>query len=82
MTSPLMSDAEVAAKLGIDDLAKFHTLRRYNGWPFTEVGRGNVRFTDEQFAEIVAMQTRRPKVSPIKPADGQTKKSASRKRAS
>jgi hypothetical protein len=81
MTNPLLSDVEVAAKLGIADLAKFHTLRRYNGWPFTEVGRGNVLFTEEQYAEIVAMQTRRPKVAPIK-APGQTKGSASRKRAS
>lgn len=81
-TDALKSDAEVAELFGYgDDLKTFHEHRRYYRWPCTKFGRKAVVFTAEQVAEIVAMQTRRPKVSPIK-APGQTRASASRRRAS
>lgn len=80
--STLKSDAEVAALFGFgDDLASFHERRRYYGWPCTKFGRKVVAFTDDQIAQIVAMQARKTAATPVSVA-GQTKASASRKRAS
>lgn len=80
--SHLKSDAEVAVMFGFgDDLDSFHERRRYYGWPCTKFGRKVVAFTDDQIAEIVAMQARKPSTAAAV-VDGQTKASASRKRAS
>lgn len=80
--TPLKSDVEVAAMFGFgDDLTSFHERRRYYGWPCTKFGRKVVAFTDDQIAEIVAMQARKPSATPVA-IEGQTKASASRKRAS
>lgn len=80
--TPLKSDAVVAEMFGFgNDLASFHERRRYYGWPCTKFGRKVVAFTDDQIAEIVAMQARKTSVAPA-PVAGQTKASAGRKRAS
>jgi len=78
----LKSDAEVAEMFGFgDDLASFHERRRYYGWPCTKFGRKAIKFTDDQIAEIVAMQARKTGTN-VAAIAGQTKASASRKRAS
>jgi len=77
----LHSAAEVAEMFGMP-LDKFLEKRQREGWPHVRLGRQNVQFTDEQIAEIVAMQTRSPGRKPGIKVAGQTAKSAGRGRAS
>lgn len=82
--SGLTTDAELADQFGIT-VAKLHDLRKRNGWPCVRLGRFDVRFTEEQVEQIVAMQTDAPERKPavhLPAVSGQTARSAARKRAS
>jgi hypothetical protein len=75
----LMTEAELAAETLKLDVEKVAELRRRQKWPHVRLGRFDVRYTDEQVAAIVAMQTVKPKTT--KPATnlaGQTARSARR----
>jgi hypothetical protein len=71
----LTTAADLAAQFGIDE-AKLHRLRVRNNWPHVKFGRNDVRFTDAQVEQIVALQsqTAKPKAKVV----GQTKRSAAR----
>lgn len=72
----LRTDAAVAEEFGLT-LEKFHELRRQHKWPHVRLGRFEFRFTEEQVAEILAMQSAvRPRGS--KGLPGQTVGSARR----
>lgn len=75
---PLMSDVELADMLGIT-VADVRTFCRTKAWPHVKPKRSVWRFTSEQVAAIVAMQTVKPK-SDSGPArlPGQTRRSAAR----
>lgn len=80
----LTTDAELAEQFGLT-LERLHTLRRRNRWPFVQLGRFDIRFTDAQVEQIVAMHSEapaksEPKVTPA--ITGQTTTSARRRRAS
>lgn len=79
----LRTDAELAEQFGITT-KKLHELRKRNAWPCVKLGRFDVRFTDEQVEQIVAMHsetpTRREQQRVTVP--GQTARSAARRRAS
>jgi hypothetical protein len=78
----LTKAADLAAEWGIEE-ADFHRLRRKNRWPHVRLGRFDVRFTDAQVEQIVAMQTRAPgerKPTNVRPLTGQTPQSARRSR--
>jgi hypothetical protein len=82
MTAPLVTDAELAERFGIT-LDRLHELRRRHGWPVVRLGRFGFRFTEEQVAQILAMQTEvtsKPATQQVSIA-GQTGRSASRRRA-
>lgn len=77
------TDVDLAAKLEIT-VKKLHELRRKNDWPHLAFGRFDIRFTDEQVAQIIAMQTKGgAKKSPTaaKALPGQTARSARRRSA-
>lgn len=81
MSAALTTDAELAEHFGID-LEKLHILRRRHGWPCVKLGRFDVRFTDEQVAEIVRKMTVESTAAETAPSvPGQTARSASRRRS-
>lgn len=61
---------------------KLHELRKRHHWPHVRLGRFEIRFTDAQVEQIVAMHSEAPKkqAAPLKVA-GQTARSASRSKA-
>lgn len=71
-----LTDADLAEHFGVTP-EQVATWRRMYQWPRIKVGRV-IRYTPEQFAEIVAMQSGRSTTTPT--GTGQTKASASRKR--
>lgn len=78
--SGLISDVALAEQFGIS-LDRLHKLRRRYHWPHVRLGRQDVRFTSEQVAEIVRLQSAAPvpksAAAPVV-ATGQTKRSARR----
>ena len=84
----LITDVELAELFSID-LEKLTRLRKRHEWPFVKLGH-DVRFTEEQVAQILEMEssTSKPKTalevvpesSSFKVA-GRTKRSAARKRS-
>jgi hypothetical protein len=79
----LVTDAELAEKFRIT-VERLHTLRRRNHWPFVQLGRFDIRFTEQQVEQIVALHSEAPaKVAPTRvPAvTGQTASSAARRRS-
>ena len=54
----LTTEAELAADVLRIPAAKAAELRRVKKWPHVRLGRFDVRYTDDQVAQIVAMQTR------------------------
>lgn len=87
MTPRLTTDAAFAEGLGIT-LDKLHDLRRKNNWPCVRLGRFDIRFTDAQMEQIIALQTEQPKKKAAAPKaqaagaiPGQTAKSAARRSA-
>lgn len=75
----LTTEVDLAAEWGVD-LAKFAELRRQNRWPHVRLGRFDVRYTEDQVAAILEIQTQRSgsrgKTSPAKGLPGQTTRSA------
>jgi hypothetical protein len=79
----LTTDAQLAEQFGIT-LDRLHTLRKRNRWPFVQLGRFDIRFTDAQVEQIIAMHSEAPaKVAPkVTPAiTGQTAASARKRRS-
>lgn len=60
--SALRTEAELAEVLQID-ADRAATLRRAHKWPHVRLGRFDVRYTDQQVAAIIAMQTVKPGVA-------------------
>jgi hypothetical protein len=64
-------------------------LRRANSWPHVRLGRSDVRYTDAQIEQIVAMQSSAPRraavvpdpLATVAPIKGQTQRSARRSTA-
>lgn len=73
----LTTDAELADLLGIT-VTNVRDACRTKGWPCVKPKRTVWRFTDEQVAAIVSMQTVRPKASKVAGLAGQTPRSAKR----
>lgn len=76
----LTSEADLAAAFGLDE-DKVAELRRSQHWPHVRLTRFDVRYTDAQIEQIVAMRTvAAPKARPEKSAaiTGQTARSAKR----
>lgn len=73
----LRTDQELADLLGIT-VANVRDACRTKGWPCVKPKRSVWRFTDEQVAAIVAMQTVKPKASKVTGLAGQTPRSARR----
>lgn len=73
----LTTEADLAAEFGIP-AERAAELRRAKKWPHVRLGRFDVRYTDEQVAQIVAMQSVTPKQSVKSRLPGQTPRSARR----
>ena len=73
--SRLTTEAALAEEFSLAP-EKVAELRRRHQWPHVRLGRFDVRYTDEQVAAIVAMET--VKTAPAKPTGlaGQTTRSA------
>lgn len=75
----LSTDADLADLLGLS-VPEVRRFCRERGWPCVRPKRTIWRFTDEQIAQIVAMQSTKPKRVTTKAAKlpGQTARSAAR----
>lgn len=75
----LIKAADLAAEWDMSEPDLLRRRRRY-GWPCVQLSRQDVRFTEQQVEQIVAMQSRSGKPTPKKDSKstGQTKRSASR----
>lgn len=73
----LSTDQELADMLGIT-VTDVRNSCRSKGWPCVKPKRSVWRFTDEQVAAIVAMQTVKPKATKSAGLAGQTSRSARR----
>lgn len=77
----LTTDTDLAARFGLP-LERFHEMRRRKGWPCVRFGRFDIRFTDEQIAQIIHVQSEsKPKPAPVE-VDGQTSRSKAARKAS
>lgn len=78
----LRTEAQLAADFGLP-VEKVAELRRKRSWPHVRLSRFDVRYTDEQIAEIVERHSQRPKAGATAPAKvtGQTSRSANRRRS-
>ena len=52
----LTTDVELAHQLGLS-LEQLHRLRRRRSWPCVRLGRFEIRFTDAQIEEILAIHS-------------------------
>lgn len=76
----LIKSADLAEEWGMAETELLRRRRRY-GWPCVRLARTDVRFTEQQVEQIVAMQSTAAKPSAKKPAKsgtGQSQRSASR----
>lgn len=74
----LITEAALAADFDLP-VGKVAELRRRHRWPHVRFGRSDVRYTVEQVAAIVAMQTVETKpAKPVIGLPGQTSRSARR----
>lgn len=74
----LTTESALAEDFGLA-VEKVAELRRRHKWPHVRLGRFDVRYTDEQVAAIVALETVRPKAAKSSPSvAGQTARSARR----
>jgi hypothetical protein len=76
----LTDETALAEQFGIP-VEKVAELRRRHRWPHVRLGRFDVRYTDEQIAEIVARHTSAPKATAVPATSGQTARSAARRRS-
>lgn len=74
----LTTEAQLAAEILSLSETKVADLRRRHRWPHVRLGRFDVRYTDEQVAAIVAMETVKPKAETKVGLAGQTARSARR----
>lgn len=78
----LITDAELAEDVFKIDVERLHVLRKRYGWPCTRLGRFDIRFTQEQVDQILAIHAEtpeRPTAAPVRIA-GQTAASVARRR--
>jgi hypothetical protein len=74
----LVTPEQLAQRFQIG-VEKLHDLRVRKGWPFVQLGRFEVRFTEAQIEQIVVMHTQTPpRPSPVVGVPGQTARSAAR----
>jgi hypothetical protein len=74
----LTTETELADTFGLT-VEKVGELRRRHNWPHVRLGRFDVRYTDEQVAAIVALETVKPKAAKSAAnLSGQTSRSARR----
>lgn len=59
--------------------AELHRSRRRNGWPCVKLSRTDIRFTEQQVEQIIAMQSRA--ASPVKAATSRTGQTSRSKRS-
>lgn len=78
----LTTEANLAAEWGLPT-EKVAELRRKHRWPHVRLGRFDVRYTDEQVADIVRLHSERVTTppSPDLKVTGQTARSAARRRS-
>lgn len=80
----LSTEADLARLFHIEE-PRVAELRRKHGWPHVRLGRFDVRYTESQVEQIVALHTELPvkvESAPGTRIAGQTPRSAARKRAS
>lgn len=78
----LTTDQQLAEEFGVS-VERLHELRRRHHWPHVRLGRFDVRFTDAQVEQIVAMHSETATAtggSDLRLA-GQTARSAARSRS-
>lgn len=76
----LTTDVALAEQFDLE-LDHFHRLRLRYGWPCVKLGRKDVRFTEEQIAQIVRMHSEAaapPSTEPAVTLPDQTALSAAR----
>lgn len=77
----LTTEPELAEQFGLT-LKRLRELRRQHNWPHVRLGRFDVRYTDAQVEQIVAMHSEAPKRPASTPrVPGQTTRSAARRRS-
>ena len=79
----LTTETQLAEQFGISE-EKLADLRRKHRWPHVRLGRFEVRYTDEQVADIVRLHTEvvaTPPSPDLPRISGQTARSAARRRA-
>ena len=78
----LTTEAQLAEQFGIP-VEKVSELRRKHRWPHVRLSRFDVRYTDVQVEQIVAMHSEAPKskVTRAPGVPGQTARSAARRSA-
>ena len=78
----LTTDAALAEQFDIS-IEKLHELRKRHQWPHVRLGRFDIRFTDAQVEQIVALHSAAPKkkATGSVAVAGQTERSASRRRS-
>jgi excisionase family DNA binding protein len=78
VSAPLLTPDDLAELFGLSP-KKVLELRSKHGWPHVRLGR-RIRFTEEQVAQIIAVQSPRSE-APLKSASGLTAGSARRRRS-
>ena len=69
----MTTSAALAEEWGLTE-EQLHRRRRRNGWPCVRLSRDDIRFTDLQIEQIVAMQSTEARVG-SKRSTGQTSRS-------
>lgn len=84
MNVTLTTESQLAADVLKLSEKRTAELRLKHQWPHVRLGRFDIRYTEAQVEQIVAMQTVVAKAAPSPTAKipGQTARSASRKKAS
>lgn len=72
----LTTATDLAGQFDITE-GRLHTLRVRHNWPHVKFGRNDVRFTDAQIEQIVALESRTTSTKP-KSKSKQTSRSAAR----
>jgi len=78
----LTTEAQLAEEFGLTE-EKVADLRRKHHWPHVRLGRFDIRYTDDQVADIVRLHTEQivTPSPPVVAVAGQTARSAARRRA-
>jgi hypothetical protein len=85
MTAPLLTPTDLGALLNGLDATTVEKLRKRHHWPHVRISRVplEIRYTEEQAAQIVAQHSVAPTLSnaPATRVPGQTPRSAARRRS-